>query len=181
MFQLPVHPPPEALLVGQRPFTSYIFTAQGFLVLLSQSRGSQAPLGQRTAWAVGEERHLPYRSRFPWHQGTSPPESSSGPWPHIASHSWGQNNWGALFLPFLPELRARRSGVPACLSPRTPRLSHTRGKHQHGSSAASSLMPPLNFSGSCHSLTPYVSNEDQGPHPLGSQFPTCPESLLWPL
>lgn len=130
---------------------------------------------------------MPYRFRFPWHQGTSLPESSSGPWPHTASHSWGQNNWCAVFLPISTSVQssAGQECLPACLSP--PRLSHTRVKHQHGPSTASSLMPSsklLWILSLPHALVSVT--QDQGPHPLGSHsFPSSlrvsfgPCSLPW--
>lgn len=108
-------------------------------VLVTQPGGSQAP-GVKESWGG-----LPYRLRSPEQWGTSLPGSSSGPWPHSASRSWGQSSWGVRVLPCLPELRARApsrsawstgppdpckhlgTSAPACPSvPTTRALSPTR-------------------------------------------------------
>ena len=64
---------------------------------------------------------MPYVSRSLWRRGTSLPELSSGPWPRIASRTWGQAT-GALWPCPHPSVRACVPAPPP-LGIATPELA----------------------------------------------------------
>lgn len=72
--------------VVRRHFQSTVFYSFISVLGLTGPRRTKESAG---AW--GGRWYLPCRPRPPRRQETSLPEWSSGPWPHTASHTWGQS------------------------------------------------------------------------------------------